>query len=40
MEQNDFYQKNFSNTDWLVYGVLYPLALIATCAFAELLQRM
>ena len=40
MEQQDFFDKGFSKMDWLIYGVIYPLALIACCMLAELINRI
>ena len=33
---NDFHSENFTCKEILVYGIAYPLGLIAVCMLAEL----
>ena len=40
MEQQDFFEKDFTKLDWLLYGVIYPLAFIACCMLAELMNKI
>ena len=30
----DYKRENFTATEWVVYGIVYPLALILICAIA------
>lgn len=34
----DFQEENFTLKEWIIYGVVAPLALILLCGLAELIE--
>lgn len=34
----DFQEENFTRKEWIIYGVVAPLALILLCGLAELIE--
>ena len=37
---NDIYNENFTRKKIIVYGIVYPVGLIAVCMLAEALVRL
>lgn len=36
----DIYNENFTTRDWIVYGILAPIAITLGCLFAEVLNNL
>ena len=34
------FEEGFSGKEWLLYGVLYPLAVILMCGIAEFINQL
>ena len=38
--KKDYESENFTKREWIVYGILAPLGLIAVCLIAELINAL
>ena len=36
----DFFEKDFGKYEWILYGVIYPLAIIIVCGIAGWLESL